>query len=132
MNKFQKRILKAHQPVNNALVVGTGFGQLEQISAVFNSVFVIDFEPPSVKCKNIIFREGASPLDPLTDITATFVDLNHINTLEKIKNVLSKHRPAIFIEGNEIINRDLSLEIWNLGYRPLEQQGLFHTWKKIK
>jgi hypothetical protein len=132
MSKFQKRILKAHQPVVNALVVGKGFGYLSDISDLFNSVFVVDNEPPELKARNIIFREGSSPLEPLTDISAAFFDLEHVNTFSNVKNVLSKNRPVIFVEGNDIIDRDTSLEIWKLGYRPLLQQGFFHTWKKIK
>jgi hypothetical protein len=132
MSKFRKRIQKAQGTMVNALVIGTGFRRLDELTDIFKTVFVISSTLPEIKRKNLIFREGHNSLDPLSEITSIFIDKNQIHTLENLVPVMLKHHPYIFIEGNEVIGREFSLPLYQNGFRAIEQQGFFHTWKKIK
>jgi len=131
MKKFQKRVLKTVDNTASALLLGNGFGNLESISDIFDSVFVVDMQEPEIKRKNIIFREDRSRLETLGPITCVFVDLKRLNLLEELIPLLVKVRPTVFIEGNEPLDRSQSTTLFQNGFRPLEQQGFFHTWKKI-
>jgi len=132
MTKFQKRIKKSQNHLLNALVIGGGFQRLEEITNIFDSVFVVAHTPPELKRRNLIFREGKSSLDSLSDITSIFIDKNQINTLNNLVGIMLKHQPLIHIEGNEVIGRDFSGPLYDNGFRAIEQQGFYHTWKRTK
>jgi hypothetical protein len=132
MNKFQKRVKKSQDNLLSALVIGTGFGYLKEISEMFNTVFVVAKERPELKLKNVVFREGKASLDPLTDITTIFIDRDQVSTLEHLVGTLHKHHPLVHIEGNEVIEREFSRPFYDNGFRAIDQQGFYHTWKKTK
>ncbi len=58
MAKFAKRLKKLSGYTENALVVGTAFGNLDQLLEIYINVFVINDEPPSVKARNLIYKEN--------------------------------------------------------------------------
>jgi hypothetical protein len=131
MSKFKKRVFKSGGSPLNALVVGTGFGRLEEITEMFKTVFVIADEYPEIRLKNVIFREDAFRLDLLSDVKSVFIDLDRVDYIENLEVILQRHTPDVFIEGNDVIDRDKSKLLWKIGYRAVDQQGLFHTWKRI-
>ena len=131
MSKFKKRVFKSGGNPLNALVVGSGFGRLEEITEMFKTVFVIADEYPNIRMKNVIFREDAFRLDLLSDVKSVFIDLDRVDYIENLEVILQRHTPNVFIEGDEVIDREKSKLLWKIGYRAVDKQGLFHTWKRI-
>lgn len=132
MDKFVKRVSKVKKNAINALVIGTGFGRLSDLTEIFKSVFVFADTIPEFRSKNIIFRENGAGKDFLTDISIILIDLDQIHSLEGLDSLLHKFHPVVLIEGNAVIGRDLSKPLYRCGYGAVEQDGFYHTWKKLK
>lgn len=132
MNKFGKRITKFIGKVENCLVVGHGFGKLEDILQTFNTVFLVSEKLPPIKAKNLIFRETLGDLNTLVGITVIFFDRNQVDNISSTVPLWYRLKPYIIIEGNDVIGRDLSKELYHHGYRAIELQGSHHIWKLQK
>lgn len=132
MSKLVKRIKKSLPEIRNAIVIGSGFGQLEQLLEIFNSVFVFMNTDTRLKKKNVIYRENLEGMHLLPEITVMFIDINQKESLDKFENIMVTLKPIFFIEGNEVIGREYSKKFYQTGYRAVEQLGLFHVWKKIQ
>lgn len=132
MNKIQKRIKKLSRKSTNAMVVGTAFGFLQEILGLFNTVFVVGNEKPNIKGRNLVYRENMNNTNNMTDIGTIFIDLAHLDKLEKLQNFWAKNYSMIFIEGNEVIEREFSTSLYDTGWRCTSQQGFFHVWEQMK
>ncbi len=131
MNKIQKRIRKLSRNSTNALVVGGAFGNLSTILEIYNTVFIISDDMPSIRAKNLVYRENISNLNHIVDVGAIFYDLNQIDKLEHLQHFWSRNNSNIFIEGNEVIGREYSKPLYDSGWRATSQQGFFHVWEKL-
>lgn len=132
MSKFEKRLRKNHQHLENALVIGTAFGHLEDLLAVFKTVFVLASVPPTIKARNLVYRETAENLEQMYDISTVFVDLKHLNGIERVMPLIKKYRSTILVEGNDPIGRNLSGELYKNHYKCVDLQGTHHVWKLEK
>lgn len=132
MTKFQKRILKTTEKIENCLIVGQGFGFLEECLEIFKTVFVINEIKPSIRTKNLIFRDDGSDLSQISDITHVIFDRNNINELVMYQTVWNKHNSVVIIEGDEPIGREFSKPLYDTAWNCVDKQGFFHVWKGIK
>lgn len=132
MGKFEKRLSKSSKNVENALVIGSGFGKLEEILSVYKTVFVWAPTPPAIKAKNLVYRENFDHINQLTDISAIIFDINQLQFLDITVPVWKRYHSSILIEGNEPIGRDLSKTLYINNYRCVDQQGFYHVWKLQK
>ena len=130
MNKFQKRVGKLSRKNTNALVIGKAFGYLTEVLGVYANIFVIDEISTGLKAKNLIYRESIDRLTSISDIGAIFLDLNELNKLESLMTVWQKHNSLVFIEGESAIPREVSLPLYQSGWRCTSLQGIFHVWEK--
>lgn len=130
MNKFKKRLTKTIGNSQNAVVLGQGFGQLDIILEIFKTVFIFSWDTPNLKAKNLVFRENFNDLNPLTEISAIFIDLNQIQHLENMAQIWHKNKCTVLIEGQAPIGRDLSKPLYRDHFRCVEQQELYHIWKQ--
>lgn len=129
MAKFEKRLKKISKSVENAIVLGTGLGHLEELLSLYKTVFVIADNPPTIKSKNLVYREDFKELSHLPEISAVFLDLNQVHHLNSVATVMSRYRSVVIIEGNDAIGRDLSKPLYDNGYRCTDLLGLYHVWK---
>jgi hypothetical protein len=130
MNKFKKRLTKSVGDLQNAVVVGQGFGQLDSIVETFSTVFIFSWDRPNLKAKNLVFRENFNDLDPIRDISSIFIDLDQIQHLEKISQIWHKNKCTVLIEGNDPIGRNMSEPLYRDHFRCTDQQGIYHIWKR--
>jgi hypothetical protein len=130
MNKFKKRLTKIIGRPQNAVVVGQGFGQLENVLATFQTVFIFSWEVPDLRAKNLIFRENFNDLNPITDVSAIFIDLDQLQHLETISQIWHKNKCMILIEGYDPIGRNLSTALYRDHFRCTDQQESYHVWKQ--
>ena len=132
MNKCQKRLSKLSRKHTNALVIGKAFGCLTEVLGVYTNIFVIDAISNGLKAKNLIYRESIDRLTSVSDIGAIFLDLNELDKLESLMTVWQKHNALVFIEGESVIPREVSLPLYQSGWRCTSLQGIFHVWEQQK
>ena len=132
MNKFQKRLSKLSTNHETAIVIGHGFGYLEQIIEIYNTVFVIGGQPPLLKSKNLIYRENFNKISQIPEVGAIFFDLSEVHRFEEVLLGWQGNRAIIVIEGNEPIDRTLSKFLYNSFYECTGLHGFFHIWELKK
>lgn len=129
MSKVEKRIKKALDTVDNVLVVGHGFGMMETLIPMFQTVFVIDKTFPKVKARNLVYKEDYSDLNNVVGISAIFIGLDDLLEIPNIVPVLHKTKPTLFVEGHMTIEREFSGPLYAAGYRCVDLQPTYHLWK---
>ncbi len=129
MTKFQKRIKKLYKHPENCLIVGEGFGFLNEIIEIYKTVFVVSDRKPNLKSKNLVYREEFDDLSNLVEITAVFLDLSLLDKLETVMHIASRNKSFVIIEGNDPIGRDKSGPLYKTGYQCTGLYGSFHVWE---
>jgi hypothetical protein len=132
MNKLQKRLRKLDKTQGNAVVIGCAFGYLENILEIYNTVFVIDENLPTVKAKNLVYKENFDNLNAITEVSAIFFDLNRLDRFETVKDFWQRNNSKVIIEGDDPIGREFSKPLYDTGWGCTSKQGLFHVWEKLK
>ncbi len=132
MDKFEKRLRKITRNATNAVVLGDAFGNLEKIVLIFNTVFVIGDTPPTVKAKNLVYKQNFDHLTGITDAGAMFFNLSELDKLELLEDFWQRNNSIILVEGNDPIERNLSKSFYKTGWGCTSLQGLFHVWEKNK
>ena len=132
MNKFQKRLHKLSKNQVNAVVIGSAFGNLENILEIYATVFVIDKNFPAVKAKNLVYKENFDYLNSITEVSAIFFDLNRLDQFEMVKDFWQRNKSKVIIEGDAPIEREFSKPLYDTGWGCTSKQGSFHIWEKLK
>lgn len=130
MNKIKKRLSKLSKNKNNALVIGTAFGQLAHILDLYSTIFVVNENVTELKAKNLIPRQSIDRLDSIVNVGAVFFDITHIHKLESLQAFWKKNNSVIFVEGGDALPRELSKPLYDSGWRCTSLQGIFHVWEK--
>ncbi len=130
MDKFVKRINKLAKNLENAIVIGTGFGNLNILLEHFKTVFVIGGNYPNIKARNLVYRQDFKDLSYMSDVSAIFIDLDRISDLEHIIHHAVRCKSSVVIEGNDPIGRDLSKPLYSNHYECKALQGFFHVWQR--
>ena len=131
MSKFIKRLKKSIGTAENALVIGTAFGHLDDIKQHFNTVFVHN-DKGMIRSRNIVNIKNINDIGMSKAIHIIFFDLSYISDIEKIAEILTRQKPYLAIEGNNVVERSRVEYLYKTGYRAIEKLGEFHLWKKIK
>lgn len=130
MNKFQKRLAKLSRHNANALVVGSAFGNLSLIIDTYLTVFVVADAAPTVKAKNLVYKQNFDRLESLTDVGAVFFDLDTVHQLAQVQAFWRLHNATVFVEGHDAIGREHSRPLYDSGWRCTSLQGAFHVWEQ--
>ena len=131
MTKLEKRLRKLEKNVDNALIIGSAFGNLEATLSTFNTVFVISTKPRILKAKNLVYKENFEGIEHLGGISMVLIDLDHLTSIEPMQPFFNKNFPLILVEGNDVISRKYSGIFYDRGWRAVEQSKIFHVWKKL-
>jgi hypothetical protein len=132
MNKFQKRLRKLDKTQGNAVIIGGAFGYLETILEIYATVFVIDKNFPTVKAKNLVYKENFDNLNAITEVGSIFFDLDRLDQFETVKDFWQRNKSKVIIEGDEPIGREFSKPLYDTGWGCTSKQGSFHVWEKLK
>ena len=127
MDKFLKRISKLKKHPQNAVIYGTGFGRLEELSSLFRSVFVFG-NRPALKSKNIIYRENFENLGQLNEIDMIFIDRDLKLEMNNLAPIWNAHDLIIVVEGDEVLDKESTQMLYSNNYRATDRLGFFHTW----
>jgi hypothetical protein len=127
MSKLEKKLSWHTTTLENAIVLGTGFGHLSEILSLFKTVFVFAETVPQVKARNLIYRTDLTNLHLLSDISVMFVDLDHIKNLENYYSVWAGNKSILCIESSDKIT---SAVLTTNKYGMADQHKRFQVWKK--
>ena len=131
MNKIAKRIKKNLHKATNVLVFGGGWGILEDILSIYDTVFVVADTHPEIYKKNLVYRKSDDNLSALPKIGIIFFDRDQVSKLNKIMPLITSARPQIAIEGEEVIPRSQSGLLYQNHYVARGQFGFFHAWESL-
>jgi hypothetical protein len=132
MTKFQKRLHKLSRNNAHALVLGSAFGILDQVVEIYDTVFVISAVPPSVRAKNLVYKETFVKLDHIQNIASIFIDHNELHNLDKVEALWKTHNSIIFVEGGERIDNNIAKPLYDSGWACTSLQGIFHVWEHYR
>jgi hypothetical protein len=129
MSKLSKRLSKLVKFPRNAIVVGPGFGYLEEISDFFQTVFILGLQTPPLYKKNIVFRETFDNLEILLDVDAMFFDKTSYQHFKRLQTVWNFHKSLIIVEGNELSTQPDWKFLKTIGYQITNIHDEYHIWK---
>lgn len=132
MSKLVKRITKSFKRPRNVLVVGTGFGYLEELCNNFASVFIITPSNNDFKKRNLIYREDFEGIEFVPDLDVIFIDKNQEKNVEKLRPILLRYHPVIFVEGSVLFDRPQYKFLQQFNYSVTDLFGSYHIWKYTK
>jgi hypothetical protein len=132
MTKFSKRIRKINRRARNLLVIGTAFGNLEELLDSFDTVFVVGNNPPIIKKRNLIYRENYDDIHTLTDVDIIIVDFDHSNFIPELTQVWRRTNPAIVVQGPELISKDIQKILKSDHYNIVDVAKGYYLWKNKK
>lgn len=132
MTKFIKKITKLEKFHENCVVIGTVWGNLEDVCEVYDTVFILSDGEQTVRRKNIVYRENFEETSLLPYINSIFVDLDQLEKLIKLENVIKKFKLSVYINHGYHID-DYYHRFFNIrGYQLVEMNKHFQMWKPKK
>ncbi len=133
MNKFTKRIVKSTKNQSVCLVVGTAFGNLEELANVFDTVFLHTNDRSSaLKKKNIVFLEILDTHTDISLVSTIFMDMDYISKLPDLRSMMTKYSPTIMIGSGEFIDKTWNKFLNDHRYQIVELFKDYQIWKMKK
>lgn len=130
MNKFTKRIVKSSKDQSVCLVIGTAFGNLDELTEIFQTVFLhTNDRASSPKKKNIVFLETIDNHIDIPLISAVFVDLDQLTKLAALRPMMTKYSPTIMIGSGEFIDKTWNKFLNDHRYQIVELFKEYQIWK---
>lgn len=128
MNKFQKRLSKniKKSPIH-CVVVGNGFGHIDDFIELFDTVFLLE-SSLDIREKNVILRQEIQGVFNLSDVGGIFVDYDKKHVIDYLSPLLSKQNPDVFVEHDDVLEREYTKVLYQLKYRAIAQLGGYHQW----
>ena len=112
MAKFIKRLKKSGlKNLRNIVVLGTGFGHMDQLLEEADNIFVLTSTFGSLRKRNLIYRENFENITIYPEIDLVLVDRKYINSLEALRHILTRFNPPIYIQGEEYLGKEESRPI---------------------
>lgn len=132
MSKFKKRLTKNTKKFSNAVVIGNGFGYLDDVCEEFATVFIHSVTDPEIRIKNLIRRNSIDSITGLTQVSHIFIDRDFVKCIDYLTPMFLREHSDVIIEGDEPIDRSKSTNLYRHGYECVEKLGFAHYWKKTK
>lgn len=133
MSKFRKRLQKNNiKMADNALVIETRFGHISDLVDIYDNIFLVAKHPIKEKYRNLVYRKDFTDIGVLPSISNIFVDPIHFVQLNEALPIITRFHPNIVVSSENLIERNFSKSVWQVGYRPIEIFDKFHVWKKVK
>lgn len=133
MSKIIKRLSKTIENPRNVLIVGKAFGNLEDFLNNFATVFVVDTEPPSLRSRNLVFKETNDQIEKLPDIDVIVIDSKYYKFIKTYRQLWLNRRIAIVIEGGEQdVDLNICKELKKDYYQIVEVYKDYHVLKSLQ
>jgi hypothetical protein len=129
MTKFIKKITKNVKDTHCCVVLGRGYGHFDELTEIFNTVFVLSNGVDEIRKKNIVYRTDFSDTDPLPYIGAVFVDEDQFDNLGTIDSIIRKHKLLIYVGTREFIPTEYAKFFNKRNYEVVEIFKDSQLWK---
>jgi hypothetical protein len=130
MNKFQKKFQKNYGKISNSLVIGQGFGHIDDILEMSLNVFLYDDSSMECRHKKLIRRQSLSDITECQIIDVAFIDRNKVDKLDELRPILTRFRCMVVIEGIDPISKTENLPLYQYGYIYISHSSDYHVYKK--
>jgi hypothetical protein len=110
-------------------VIGTAFGNLEELLDSFDTVFVVSSGPPIFKKRNLIYRENYDDIHTLTDVDIIIVDFDQVNFIPELTQVWRRTNPAVIVQGPDLPSKDIQKILKSDHYAIVEVAKGYYLWK---
>lgn len=131
MSKFTKRVLGKGKNSRCCLVIGDGFGLIDDIIDNFRTVFIVNSGDRSLRKRNVVYRQDFTGIDILTDIDVIFINRDQERGLALSEPVFAKFRPTVIIENTDSWSRESIRSLQIKGYHLVETHKNFVKWARI-
>ena len=128
MTSLIKRISKDSKNLNCCIVVGNAFGNLEDVSNTFNTVFILSNDMKDFKKKNIVYRNSFDNIHEIPYIDAVFFDADQLESIPKLETVLRKNRLIIYVGSKDLPSLYYFRFLESCKYEVTEIQKHYHKW----
>lgn len=132
MTKFVKKITKGDKRHENCLVIGTVWGNLDDVSEVFDTVFMLNDNVQAFKKKNVVYREDFEDISMLPYITSVFIDIDQLDKLIKIENVIKKFKLMVYVNQGYHLAEHYHRFFNSRGYELIDMNKNYQVWKSKK
>lgn len=129
MGKFSKRIKKISQHVRYGLVIGSGFGNLEDLLESTDTIFIVYPKLPEIKAKNLIYRENLESIHNLYDIDFVLLDADQVNLVRELSPLWKRNRCLLIIEGDPANSSEQVKFLRKERYQVVDYTKKYHIWK---
>lgn len=128
-NYLIKYLSKQSDGYGNVIVIGSGFGLLEEIISTFNTVFLFSEESTLYREKNVVYRQSFGDISELPRVSTIFLGSSNLESLRLTKPVWLRDRSMVIIQGIPLENSPKVDELIKNNYRISDQTEIFHIWK---
>lgn len=129
MTKFSKRMRKANRKARNVLVIGSAFGNLEELLDTFDTVFVVNNQEARIQKRNIVYRENFDNIHLITDVDLIIIDFDQEKFIPDTIQVWRRANPTIIIQGPDLISKDYQKLLKADHYSIIEVAKGYYVWK---
>lgn len=129
MGKFSKRIKKISQHVRYGLVIGSGFGNLEDLLENTATVFIVYAKDPEVRAKNLIYRENLESIYSLYEIDFVLIDADQVNLVRELAPLWKRNRCLLIIEGDPSSSSEQVKFLRKERFQVVDYTKKYHIWK---
>jgi hypothetical protein len=129
MTKFIKKITKGVKNVDSCIVIGQAFGNLNELTEIFKTVFILSNGVDSFRKKNVIYRIDFNDVKTLPHISAAFIDEDQLDNITKLDEILRKNKVVIYIGTSEPIPGGHGKFFNKRNYVLVEILKTYQVWK---
>lgn len=105
MSDLTKKLKKFARTPQTAIALEASSEMLESLSKAFNTVFVFAVNPPSVKKRNLIYRELVADIDQIPEVGLIYAEAGGIEHLATLLTVFQHHKPTLMIASGEYLHK---------------------------
>ncbi len=129
MGKFSKRIKKINKHYRNGVVVGSGFGNIEDLLESTSTIFIVYPKDSSLRRKNLIYRENLELVHSLHDIDFVFIDKDMVNLIPEIKPLWKRAHCLLIVEGDPSTSMEHNKFLRKERFQIIDIGKNWHIWK---
>jgi hypothetical protein len=126
MTKFNKKLRKITlKNPRYAVSLGSAFGHLDEITDLFRTVFVLDYNDDNLKKRNIVYMESFKYLTTIPDVDVIFVDEDKRNRIQELQPIWRRYNSFLIVQGEPFADKFLR----NERYKIIVVEKKYHVWK---
>ena len=130
MSDTAKKLRKFARSTQTAIALEASPEMLESLSTAFNTVFVFSVNPPSVKRRNIIYRELVADIEQIPEVGLVYAEEGGIVHLPTLQSVFQHHKPTLMIGSGEYIHKKIARWLGeHVRYEMVDIAKRWQLWK---